>query len=686
MSDLKLKAYTTGESLSKPTTPAPSGDIVLPEYTTGPSLKAGSPKASRNPTFMDEVKGVGEVALSMGSGVIAEPVSGLGGIATAPFQGTDQAAKNVGSIADTLTYAPKTPEGQRNMEAIANNRAIKWLGETMQGMEKASGDLGYDIQGPFLGALMTALPTAVLSVLGLKGVRKMPGGSKPAANNLQGDAAVTSIRDNMKNNNAQGVANQVNPDLNIVGAANELDIDLPASSYSQNIDYINAEQALKSQPDSNINRVETNAIEKLQRHANDLIESSGGEIDKGILDAKLREFYATEIEGLGAEAGPLFDQVRDTIPPDTQIPANNVRAHIAMQTQNLGNDKLLNASEKQLKGLVGPDADSPATYAGIDRVRGEVGRGYEGMGPFGKDNVPDLEKTYGMLAKDQMKVAENFGVSEALESANKITTAQKELQKQFQSVYGRQLTGSAITQIKSAANQLITGNAAPFRKLMAAVPGDMRQAVAATMLNDIFSAGSRGGKFGGGFRTAYAGLLKNKSAKDELFKYLPTDAGNRFDNMGKVATGLYNAIDKANHSKSARDIMFAMDDGSAFKKLTSGGSQMAAAEGLTQSVGFPGVGAALVGAKAYMGGVKTNRLAEADKMVVSPRFSQAIKVAMKANTKKGDAFITNAPVYKKWFATTTKAEQAEITKLGFVTWLTAATSNGSPTDRTAKNK
>ena len=114
MSDLKLKAYTKGESLSKSSTPAPSGDIVLPEYKTGPSLKAGSPKASRNPTFIDEVKGVGEVALSMASGVIAEPVSGLGGIATAPFQGTDQAAKNVGSIADTLTCLLYTSPSPRD--------------------------------------------------------------------------------------------------------------------------------------------------------------------------------------------------------------------------------------------------------------------------------------------------------------------------------------------------------------------------------------------------------------------------------------------------------------------------------------------------------------------------------------------------------------------------------------------
>jgi hypothetical protein len=206
------------------------------------------------------------------------------------------------------------------------------------------------------------------------------------------------------------------------------------------------------------------------------------------------------------------------------------------------------------------------------------------------------------------------------------------------------------------------------------------------MLNDIFSMGSRNSDLGGGFRKAYQGLSKNESAKNELFKYLPPDAAKRFDNMGKVTTGLYNAIDEANHSKSARDIMFAMDNGSGFQKLFAGGSQAAAAEGITSSIGFPGVGAAIVGAKAYMGRTKTSRLAEADKMVVSPRFAQAIKVAMKANAKKGDAFLVNTPVYKKWFATTTKAEQAEITKLGFVTWLTATTSSGSPKDRTAKNK
>ena len=110
--------------------------------------------------------------------------------------------------------------------------------------------------------------------------------------------------------------------------------------------------------------------------------------------------------------------------------------------------------------------------------------------------------------------------------------------------------------------------------------------------------------------------------------------------------------------------------------------------------GFPGVGASIVGAKAYMGRAKVSRVSEADKMVVSPRFAQAIKVAMKADAKKGDSFIVNAPVYKKWLKTITQAERDQISKVGFVTWLTATTgatsasrsSNDLPTNRKDKNK
>jgi hypothetical protein len=53
MSELILPPYRSGESLSKPTIPPKNGDLTVPEYQAGPSLK------QRDRTMMDEVKGVG---------------------------------------------------------------------------------------------------------------------------------------------------------------------------------------------------------------------------------------------------------------------------------------------------------------------------------------------------------------------------------------------------------------------------------------------------------------------------------------------------------------------------------------------------------------------------------------------------------------------------------------------------
>ena len=114
-----------------------------------------------------------EPALAMGSSMIAEPVSGLAGLAALPF-GADKAARVVEGVRDDLTYAPRSDEGKRGMEVLADTMAP--VGEAMQAVESGMGDYVMDKTGsPALAAAAYSVPTAIGSVLGLKGGKALPG-------------------------------------------------------------------------------------------------------------------------------------------------------------------------------------------------------------------------------------------------------------------------------------------------------------------------------------------------------------------------------------------------------------------------------------------------------------------------------------------------------------------------------
>lgn len=111
----------------------------------------------------------GEPALAVGSSAIAEPVSGLAGLATLPFGGADAAANNVKSIQEYLTYQPRTQAGMQGLQGF--QQFVQPFGEIIQGASQNLGDKAYSATGsPELAAAAYSAPTALLEGLGLKGL------------------------------------------------------------------------------------------------------------------------------------------------------------------------------------------------------------------------------------------------------------------------------------------------------------------------------------------------------------------------------------------------------------------------------------------------------------------------------------------------------------------------------------
>jgi hypothetical protein len=118
--------------------------------------------------FGDFLRTVG----SIGSSVIAEPVTGLGGLATLAVTGGDsaKATEAIEAIREELTYTPETAGSQAAMQAIGETLAP--IAEGLETVSSASGDTIYEWTGsPVLAAAAYSLPTAALELAGFKGFR-----------------------------------------------------------------------------------------------------------------------------------------------------------------------------------------------------------------------------------------------------------------------------------------------------------------------------------------------------------------------------------------------------------------------------------------------------------------------------------------------------------------------------------
>ena len=633
--------------------------------STGFDMSTAQPVQEQETGFFGEVKGGLETGAAILSGAIAEPLSGLSGLVVAPVATPEQTAKVVEQTSAALTYDPVTPEGRRNLQAIS--KTLKPVGELLEKAEKASGDLGYDLAGPIGGAITSALPAALLELLGVAALKKVSKAGDAVEAATEGAESVQSVADQIKTGNVEAVAEAVKPDPAIVTAAEELQIDVPAGATSQNPSFIEAEQSLKSRPGSTISAVEQQAITDLGDRADTLISDIGGTTDRALLDTKVKDDFLSVTEDMSGQSNTLYRAVQDAVNPSTRVDVENVRQYLDDKLIDLGGDaSLLTKAEQQLKAL--SDNEALPTYAALDRVRRNVGDGFSRRGVFADDEIGTLENVYGVLSKDQSAAAATYGVGDTLKQAQKLVSDRKGLEKKMTGLYGKDLQGSFISKISSSTTGLTKGDVAQFKKLMQAVPENLRGEVAASVLNDVFVSGTRNkAVLGGGFVKAYEGLKRNPSAKAELFKHLPKDAQRRFDLIGRVATGLYKAKALENTSKTARDVIAAMDEGGLFSKIYGVAKKVGAAEVVSSSVGLPGVGASSALTAAFVR-PKTVATVAADSLLTSPKFSEAVKAAA-AGRKTG---IENSPEYKKWYKYRSKKDRDDIGKLGFMGWLIAS--------------
>ena len=645
--------------------------------------------AERPQPTLEQIRGGVELLGSLGTMILAEPVAGITGLATSLIPGAAPGAGAgvVKGVQERLTVDPGEA-GKRFGTDILKGlievipESVKQLGGDAIELFKQAQETTLTKFGPLAATALTVAPVAVLEIipgaLALKKVRNLkitPAdeiveevGDKLREEGIESIKSgpppevkdYAEIAQDLRKQKTESVAEQVLPDEEILASAERLGVDLNPSHYSTSRAFIDVENSVKSRPGSKLAAIEEQAIIKTGEQADNLIIDLRGSTDKSLLDADIKADFDTNLAALDAQAQKAYEAVDSAIPAATEVNPTASRAYITRQLNDLGGDaSLLTTAEKQLVRLRA--TDSHLTYSAIDRIRKDVGSALgKKSGPFKDDDAGVLKQLYKVLSEDQQGVADAFNVGADYAAARKLVSTRKALEAEAIALFGRDIGGSIVPKITQAATALTKGDTSKFSKLMNTLPKARRQEVAATMLNDIFTQGARiKGSISQGFAKSFASLNKNKVAKKILFDQLPAGAEKRFNDIGRVATGIFKSKALENNSKTARDILAALEEGGLISKLYDQGVRVAK----------PFAGVTVGGIDAAVRKVKTPGTEAADALLTSPAFKQSVEAAALDSLDKSQEIIKTS-VFKKWLSTQPTNIKAEISAIGFIPFLT----------------
>ncbi len=637
----------------------------------------------------DYIGGAAEVAGTVLSSAVAEPLSGLAGGVAAMLPGeAGQGAEVVEATQEALTLEPESEVGKELMADLGSFLAP--VGEFFGDVETGMGGAVLEATGsPALATAAHTVPTAMLEALGLGVLKK---GSKLAAQVAEAQERIKieptmtpaqilnettlpeartyeQIAKDLRDKKLKAVAEDVRPDAQIMRDAEELGVSLNPADYSTNEAFIRVQQALKSTPGSQMATREAENIAILGTKADELIADFRGQVDKSILDDAVQTKMQGTIKDLDKSAERIYRNINETIPVAAKSPMRASNAYMNSRLEALGGDvSLLTTAEKKLHRMLNPKAKKgetprPPTYGALDTLRRDIGDGFKNKGPFKDDASGTLKQVYKSLITDQSGVAKAYKMGEEFAAARKMVETRKQVEKGAKALFGREFAGSLVNKMSGAASGLTGGDVSKFKAMMKALPDDMRSETAMTMLNDLFTLGAkRKGDIGQGFSNAYAGLNRHKGAKAELFKYLPPEAQRRFDALGRVSTGIFRARSLENTSRTARDILQVLESGGMISTV------YGAARPVVQmaTVGIAQVGD--VAASAAKKGAK--RAEKADALLSSNEFSRALNTAMEGRVKEAEIMLKRSGAWKAFRNTLGEGTRAQLAAMGPIAWLT----------------
>lgn len=655
---------------------------------------------------LPEVIGTGEAALAMGTNILTEPVAGIAGIAESlnPFAERGAGARAVEQVRGNA-YEPSAL-GQKKLQDIG--KLFQWVGDLQETGGKsglASADMlieGLGIEDPEIkatirgigGATGETLPAAIMELLGMKGIGRQ--GRAAERGFVEGDQVTQKgvdlfereqplsqskidtaipIESASKSEPTRAAAEALGKgdlesaaaiadiDAGVLNAAEELGIEIPISSASQNKAFIEAAQSTKSLPNSELLAQEAAAMESAQRIANDLVSEIGRfASDSTGFDIALNKSMMNKVESIKSQESSAYNSIKSTI-GNTDVDTTTMKRHLDEKLENLGGDAsgLLSVEQKLYDLLKREEGTGRApTYGRVDALRKEVGKGFDGKGVFKDEDYSALNEVYDVLTEAQEATIGGIDQSllDAYQGAKRLTQQRKDIENSILNIFGKDAQSGALSaKINTAANQLVKGNIKNYNKLKNDIPKEFHQDLSALMLERIFSGRGIGKDgLGTGFAASWRELNARPTAKAAIYKDLPDGVAAKVEKIGKVWNALVRAKELQNTSKSARDIMAALDGGGFVKMLGIEAAKEVSPRGVAERVERSGLLS------------RASSVEKAEKLITSPKFSRAAK-AYATNKDNAVNILTNSDAYKQWFDSLPANRQSEISRDGFWGWL-----------------
>jgi hypothetical protein len=310
------------------------------------------------------------------------------------------------------------------------------------------------------------------------------------------------------------------------------------------------EAGLAEFADSSIGKARAQAVERVIKATDDTLQSlsKGDDVfDFSAVTLNTRNALRRQIAELDEVAEAGFKEVEGTVNPQTRhIPIRTLQYLEQKIANNGGGEeglRFLSQMERQvynkIKGFTKPGLkagritrDGP-TYSAMDGVRRSVGLATRGKSDFKNQDIGEAKKLYSVLLEDQATHLKKGGGDEAIwRSANAAVKQRKAVEDNMMLLFGKEIDKSMASSLSTATTALAKGDAERWKKIMDAVPTEIRPRVAAgavaSMLTKNLNADTLDLQ---SFTNWYGGVKRNKQAYRALMGSLTPEARLGLDNI-----------------------------------------------------------------------------------------------------------------------------------------------------------
>lgn len=647
----------------------------------------------------NEFTAVAEPAMTMLSGMIAEPLAGAAGLAQTlnPFAPAGAGADTVAKVRHSATYEPRTMAGQEGLRSVAEFPPIEALGTGFMAAQEGAGDAMYDLGGgsPLLGAIGASAPTAALEMMGLGSLKGVSGGMSRMAQReaqrgsrlledaeaiQQGvptQAGMREVGQTMAQGDPEQIARMLDLNPEFFRAQDELGITAPpqASYATRNPQYIDLEQGLASIPASPLAVQHTQYLEDLSRIADGIIERGRGSKDKAGVSQKYKNESLKTIEQMYKAEERVWRQIKTENMLTSDVTPSRTVAWIEKKARQLGGiDKLpsdlktiyykLNPKESRVESgfdyATGDKTFSVSverpTYGMLDDIRSRVGEKLGGdSDPFPTASRAEMKSLYAALKEDQKAAIKDAGKLDLLNKADEMTKSRKALEENLADLLGKDLERDLIPVLERSMAGMARGNITQFVNTLNKIPRAHRAEALSTALDSVFRGNARGvGDFNpASFYKFMRELDRNPALKTAIYKDLPKSVRTSLDNLYIISEGVAKAT--AKKVPTGRVGVFFESDPTFFQKLMN----MAPSK-VKRGVSAAEEAGGTIGLLGHMMN-KADNLDEINKMLASSKFQTLMYESIREGIidgnlasdklRKADAAFRKSEAYKAWEAT-----------------------------------